>query len=87
MLLHVIISLWLHPSVPMMGRKNQEHSSNSPEHFSQKPHYIHDEMIDASPGLHLNDMHDSEDALSVIPNTKNYLKSKMKKRMWKQDPK
>jgi hypothetical protein len=27
MLLHVIISLWLHPSIPMMGSKSQEHST------------------------------------------------------------
>jgi hypothetical protein len=74
---------------PKCSNDGEEESGalNSPENFSQKPHYIHDEMIDASPGLHPNDMHDSEDAVSVIPNTKNYLKSKMKRRMWKQDPK
>jgi hypothetical protein len=27
MLLLIIISLWSHPSIPMMGRRSQEHST------------------------------------------------------------
>jgi hypothetical protein len=44
---------------------------NSPEHFSQKPHYIHDEMIDASPNTGPNNIHDyvPEDDVSIILNT------------------
>jgi hypothetical protein len=70
MLLHVIESLWSHQSVPIMGR-SQEHSTGSPEPFSQEPHYIHDEMIDASPGTGPNDIHDYvlEDDMSVITST------------------
>jgi hypothetical protein len=43
-LLHVIASLWFHLSVPMMGRKSQEHSMAGSEHISQEPHYIHDDV-------------------------------------------
>jgi hypothetical protein len=42
------------------------------EHFSQAPHYTHDDKIDASPCLHLNDVHDSEDVVSAISNTKEF---------------
>jgi hypothetical protein len=75
MLLHVIISLWSHQSVPMMGR-SQEHSSVLNTFFSQEPHYIHDEMIDASPGTDLNHTHDYvlEDDVSIITDTKELFK-------------
>jgi hypothetical protein len=45
---------------------------NGPEQFSQEPHYIHDEMIDASPGTGPNNIHDNvlEDGVSIISNTK-----------------
>jgi hypothetical protein len=44
---------------------------NGTEYFSQEPHYIHDKMIDASPGTHPNDIHDCvlEDDVSVVTNT------------------
>jgi hypothetical protein len=42
------------------------------EHFSQEPHYIRDDTIDASPGLHLNNVHDSEDDVPTISNTKEF---------------
>jgi hypothetical protein len=59
LLLHAIVSLWFHPSIPIMGRKSASGALNGPEHFSQDPHYIHDEMIDASPGLCLTNCSDS----------------------------
>jgi hypothetical protein len=68
MLLHVIISLWSHPSIPMMGSKKSA-AFNSPEHLSQEPHYIHDETIDAFPGTGLNNIL-LEDNVSIVPNTK-----------------
>jgi hypothetical protein len=68
MLLHVIISLWSHPSIPMMGSK-ESGALNSPEHLSQEPHYIHDETIDEFPGTGLNDIL-LEDNVSIVPNTK-----------------
>jgi hypothetical protein len=44
----------------------------------QEPHdYIHDEMIIASPFFH-----GSDDGVSIIPTPKNFLKSKMERRMW-----
>jgi hypothetical protein len=47
MLLHVIKSLWSHQSVPMMGR-SPAGALTSPKHLSPEPHYVHDEMSDAS---------------------------------------
>jgi hypothetical protein len=38
-------------------------------------------MIDASPGLHPNDANDLEDDMSAISNTKEFMKSKIKRRM------
>jgi hypothetical protein len=35
MLLHVIASLWFHLSIPMMGRKSQEHSMAGSEHIEE----------------------------------------------------
>jgi hypothetical protein len=52
---------------------------NGPEYFSQEPHYIHDEMIDAPPGHHLNNMHYSEDDVSIIPKTKEIFEEQDKK--------
>jgi hypothetical protein len=42
------------------------------EHFSQKPHYIHDDMIDATPGLHPNIAQDTDDDVSAISNTNKF---------------
>jgi hypothetical protein len=42
------------------------------KHFSQNSHYIHDDTIDAYPGLHLNNAQDSDDDLSAISNTKEF---------------
>jgi hypothetical protein len=61
-----------HPLVsPEHSNDGEDESGalNGPEYFSQEPHYIHDEMIDASPGHHPNNIHDSEDDVSVVPNT------------------
>jgi hypothetical protein len=33
----------------LIGKEESGGGLNGPEHFSQEPHYIHDEMIDASP--------------------------------------
>jgi hypothetical protein len=55
---------WFHLSIPMMGRKSQEHSTVL--NALQEPHYIHDETIDASP------FHDSDDDVSIIPDTKEF---------------
>jgi hypothetical protein len=58
---------------PKHSKDSEEESGalNGPEHFSQESHYIHDEMMDASPGPpHPNDIHDLEDDVSIIPNTK-----------------
>jgi hypothetical protein len=66
MLLHVIASL---PLVsPKHSNDGEEESGalNGSEYFSYEPHYIHDEMIDASPGLHPNDIHDLEDDLEAL---------------------
>jgi hypothetical protein len=43
-----------------MMRRSQEHlgALNSPKHFSQESYYIHDKMIDASPGTGPNNIHD-----------------------------
>jgi hypothetical protein len=43
------------------------------EHFSHGPHYIHDEMTDASPTIDLNHIHGClpEDDVSIITDTKN----------------
>jgi hypothetical protein len=70
MLLHVIISFWSHLSAPMMGRMSQEQALNGPEHFTQAPHSIHDEMIDASPGTGPHNIHDfvPEDNVSIVMN-------------------
>jgi hypothetical protein len=48
---------------------------NAPEFFSQEPHYIHDKTIDAPHNHchHLNDIHDSEGDVSIVPNTKEQL--------------
>jgi hypothetical protein len=45
-------------------------------HFSQEPHYIHDEMIDATPSTDLNHIHDyiPEDDVSIITDTKELFK-------------
>jgi hypothetical protein len=51
------------------------------DHFSQEPHYIHDDTIYASPGLHLNDVHDLEDAVSTISNTEEFYEEQDKRRM------
>jgi hypothetical protein len=61
--------------------EKESRALNGSKHFSPEPHYIHDEMIDASPGLHPNNIHDSEDDVSIKPTLKNFLKSKMKRRM------
>jgi hypothetical protein len=50
MLLHVIVSLWSHLSIPMMGR-SQEHSMVLNTFLRNHTSYIHDKMIDASPAL------------------------------------
>jgi hypothetical protein len=42
---------------------------NGTEYFSQEPHYIHDNMIDAPPGHHPDDIHDSVGDVSITPNT------------------
>jgi hypothetical protein len=42
------------------------------EHFSPKPHYIHDDMIDAPPGLHPNVAQDMDDDVSAISNTNGF---------------
>jgi hypothetical protein len=47
MVLHVIISLWFQPSVLMSDGEKESGATNSTEYFSQEPHYIHDETIDA----------------------------------------
>jgi hypothetical protein len=59
----------------MMGGMSEEHSIllNT---FQEPHHYIHDEMIIASP------FHGSDDGVSIIPTPKNFLKSKMERRMW-----
>ena len=62
----------------MMGRKSQR-AVNGTEYFSQEPHYIHDEMIDATPGLHPDNIHDLEGDVSIIPNTKELFEEQDKK--------
>jgi hypothetical protein len=65
---------WLPLVSPVHSDDGKEESGalHGPEHFSQKPHYIHNEMIDASPGTHPNDIHDCvpEDDVSIIMSTK-----------------
>jgi hypothetical protein len=72
MLLHVIQSLWCHQSIPMMGRSLDELSIN-PEHFSQEPHYIHDETSDTFTNSDLthNDGHGcvAENDVSITTDT------------------
>jgi hypothetical protein len=65
-LLHVIES-----SLKCSNDGEGSGAPNSPEPFSQKPHYILDEMIDESPGTGPNDVHDHvlEDDMSVIMST------------------
>jgi hypothetical protein len=58
---------------------------NISEPFSQEPHYIHDKMIDGSPGTGPNNIHDFilEDSVSVIMNTEElFEEQKMKRRIW-----
>jgi hypothetical protein len=49
------------------------------EHFYQKQHYIHDDMIDASPGLHPSNAQDLDDEMSTITNTEKFTKEQDKK--------
>jgi hypothetical protein len=45
---------------PECSNDGEEESGalNVPAHFSQEPYYIHDEMIEASPGPHPKNIHD-----------------------------
>jgi hypothetical protein len=67
----------------LIGKEESGGGLSGPEHFSQEPHYIHDQMLDASPGqvqtismiLYWKMMCPSSQTL------KNYLKSKIKRRI------
>jgi hypothetical protein len=50
--------------------ENESGAVNSTDYFSQEPHNIHDEMIDATPGHHPDNIHDLEGDINIIPNTK-----------------
>jgi hypothetical protein len=79
MLPHVIISLWFHLSVPANDREKESEAINGTEYFSQEPHYIHDEMIDATPGHCPDNIHYSEGDVYIIPNTKELIGEQDKK--------
>jgi hypothetical protein len=86
-----VLLLHHHPHAPAchcLPLVSPEHSNDGEEetraldgseHFSQKPHYIHDDTIDASLGLHLNVAQDIDDDVSTISKTKEFYKEQDEK--------